>query len=300
MSALSLSPDVYGRFARFSAVADFLELVVLKRPRLTITEPDLERRLETDGIRLETPLTTTPAGSTQAASIVFDILLERARVLEGRYPFEVTKRNGLKARTHLIGTYRVLLALTTAHAYRIHRLADPKKLFEGLVERTLKRLGLRTATTGTSRPRRRSGGGFPAVLAAACAEVGLESTVDDVIISHAAQDMKVDTLAHLDLRDRRSGRWTFIGQVTIAESGEWEKKAAEPKPKLWQKLIADTHSPAPFLAIPHHVEPRHLESLHGESEAIVLDRLRIALRGAPPTSRERALVTSVDDCRVEW
>jgi hypothetical protein len=138
------------------------------------------------------------------------------------------------------------------------------------------------------------------MLAEACAEVGLRATAKTSVLSRGAQDEKVDTLAHLDLGDARHGRWTFIGQATISESDAWEAKAAEPKPKLWRKLIAETHEPAPFLAIPHHVEPKHLENLHEREEAIVLDRLRLARPNVAATAAERRIVAAVDACRVEW
>jgi len=297
MSSLALSPDIYGSYARFSAVADFLELLALKTSGRFVREPDLERRLDNDNIRLKTPLGGAHADASQAAGTVFTILEERARILGRRYPFEVTRRDGLRVRTRAIGPYRVLLALTAAHAYRV-RCADPKKLFEGLVARALKKLGLRTTTTGTSQ--RRGRGGFATVLATACADVGLEATLDKEIVSSAAQDEKVDTLAHLDLQDKRRGRWTFIGQVTIAESTEWERKASEPKPKLWRELLTDTHAPSPFLAVPHHVEPLHWESLHRHQEAIVLDRLRLTRTDITPSTLERGIVAAVDACHLEW
>jgi hypothetical protein len=297
MSILALSPDIYGSYARFSAVADFLELHALKTPRRYVRAPDLERRLDTDSIRLNTPLGPSPTDPGQAAGIVFSILEERARILSAGYPFTVSLRDGLRARSSSVGVYRVLLALTAAHAYSI-RTTDPKKLFEYLVARALATLGLRTATTGTSR--RRRAGGFEAVLGAACSAVGLVASPHTGVISSAAQDEKVDTLAHLDLGDQRRGRWTFIGQATIAESAEWEKKASEPKPKLWRSLITDTHEPAPFLAVPHHVEPRHFENLHERAHAIVLDRLRLALTRITPTPQERRVVAAVAACQTEW
>jgi len=297
MTALAFSPEIYGSFARFSAVADFLELLALKTPRRYLQTPFLERQLDKENVRLHSPLVPAPTDAAQAAGIVFDILEERARILGRRYPFVVTRRDGLRARTLAIGSYRVLLALTAAHAYKVH-CADPKKLFEGLVARALAKLGLRTATTGTSR--HRGHGGFAAVLTRACGEVGLEATPDAAVMSSAAQDEKVDTLAHLDLQDGRIGRWTFIGQVTVAESTEWERKAAEPKPKLWRSLITDTHAPSPFLAVPHHVEPAHFKSLHQRAEAIVLDRLRLARTDVRPSAQERAIVAAVNACRIEW
>ena len=297
MSALALSPDVYGSFARFSAVADFLELRALRSPQVIVREPDLERRIETDGIRLSSPLGPSASDSAQAAGIVFEVFEERARILGMRYPFHVSRRNGLRRSTKVIGGYRVLLAMTAAHAYRV-KCGDPKKLFEGLVTRALEQLGLRSATTGTSRKQKKRG--FTGMLEAACNDVGLEASPDGSILSEAAQDEKVDTLAHLDLGDGRSGRWTFIGQATIAESGEWERKASEPKPKLWRALIGDTHDPSPFLAVPYHVEANHLDSLHARLPAVVLDRLRLAATGLTPSKEERALVAAVDACRVEW
>lgn len=297
MNILPLTPDIYGSYARFSAVADFLELHALRTPRRYIRVPDLERRLDTDSIRLNTPLVPTPTDAGQAAGIVFSILEERVRILGAEYPFTVTRRDGLRARYKSVGVYRVLLALTAAHAYRIRTL-DPKQLFESLVARALTTLGLRAATTGTSR--RRRVGSFSTMLGTACSAIGLVASPDAAVISSAAQDEKVDTLAHLDLGDQRCGRWTFIGQATVAESTEWERKAAEPKPKLWRNLITDTHDPAPFLAVPHHVEPRHLENLHERAHAIVLDRLRLALMKVAPTAQERRVVAAVAACPTEW
>ena len=296
---LETQDRIVATFARFSAVADYLELYALSRSGLVVREPDLERRFENDGVRISSPLDQTIPDATRAASIVFDVLLERARILGDLYPFIVSRQEGLSARRpRRIRTYRVLLALTTAHAFHVSKKPDPKKLFEGLVERTLRRLGLRTTTTGTSRKRGR--GGFQAVLQTACTDVGLKASVDGVILSRAAKDENVDTLAHLDFQDQRRGRWTFIGQATVGESSNWEAKAKEPSPKVWQDLIADTHRPSVFLAVPHHVEPLHLESMHQREDAIVLDRLRLALQDVAPEATERELVSAVDACQVDW
>ena len=296
MTSIGLSADVYGSFARFSAAADFVELSALRSPRW-VRQAELERRLDKDGIKLTSPLGPDPADAAQSAGIVFDILNARSRILGDQYPFEITTRDGLRRRTTIVNSYRVLLALTIAHAYSL-KCADPKELFEGFVERALQCIGLRTTTTGTSRGR--TGTGFAGVLSAACKEVGLSATPDAAIVSSAAKDEKVDTLAHLDWMDMRPGRWTFIGQVTIAESGQWEKKASEPKPKLWRRLLDETHEPSPFLAVPHHVEDRHLENLHQREEAVILDRLRFARLRLKPTTAERGVVKVVHAQKVDW
>lgn len=181
MTALGLSADIYGGYARFTAAADFLELCALRSPRF-VRQADLERRLDKDGIRLTSPLGPEPVDAAQAAGVVFDVLHERARILGAQYPFAVDALEGLKRRTLAVGPYRVLLALTTAHAYSVET-KDPKKLFEGFVSRVLIKLGLRSTTTGTSRAR--DGSGFAGMLRAACGDVGLDASPDDAIISSA-------------------------------------------------------------------------------------------------------------------
>ena len=297
MISLSFDPNVYGTYARFSATADFLELSALRNKNRVVREPDLARALD-NGTIVVSPLGPRPADGSQAASIVFGILEERARILKSLYPFSVSRANGLTAQGGGVAGYRILLALTIAHAYAVGSV-DPRKVFEGVVSRALQTLGLRSAVMGTSRAR--GAGGFFGVVASACDDVGLGVTaIPDVIVSCAAQDEKVDALAHLDLSDARPGRWTFIGQATIAQSDEWEKKAGEPKPKLWMKLINDTHEPLPFLAIPHHIEPNHLRHLNERGDIVILDRLRLARTGLKPTKDERAIVKAVDACKVDW
>lgn len=297
MSTISLSAEVYGTYARFSAVADFLELYVLRVPSRVVQQPDLERQIEKEDIRLSSPLGPNPSDAAQAAAVVFGIFEERARILGDRYPFLVDKQKGLRAKSRRVGLYRVLLALTAAHAYGVVS-GSPAKVFESLVARALRTTGLRTAHTGTARTRDQRG--FGGMLTDACGEVGLIASPDAALLSSAAQDEKVDTLAHLDLGDGRPGRWTYIGQATVAESSSWEAKAAEPKPKLWKRLITDTHAPSPFLAVPYHVEENHLRSLHERLPSIVLDRLRLSRAGMQPSTTERAIVETVAECRVEW
>lgn len=293
---VSLDSEVYGGFARFSAVADFLELCALKSKRL-VRLPDLERRFDKEGIKLASPLGPKADDAAQSAAIVFDTLRERAYILGSLYPFKVDARQGLRASSSTIGTYRLLLALTAGHAHAIN-CGEPTKLFEQFVARVLTARGLRASTTGTSRPR--DGSGFAGVLEAACKEVGLTASPGAVVISSAAKDENVDVLAHLDWRDARAGRWTFIGQATIAASNEWEGKANEPSAKAWGRLLTDTHPPRPFLAVPHHVEKQHLTALHERDEAIVLDRLRLVHAKVKLTQAERDVVEAVAQEQVEW
>lgn len=293
---VSLDSEVYGGFARFSAVADFLELCALKSKRL-VRQPDLERWFEKEGIRLASPLGPNAEDAAQSAAIVFDTLRERAQILGGLYPFEVSAKHGLLARKKAVGSYRLLLALTAGHAHSIS-CGEPTQLFEGFVARVLVARGLRAAITGTSR--RRDGTGFAGMLDAACKSVGLTATPDAVVISASAKDENVDVLAHLDWNDPRPGRWTFIGQATIARSHEWEGKAAEPSPKAWGRLVTDTLQPRAFLAVPHHVERQHLTALHERDEAIMLDRLRLVQTTVKLTTEDRALVAAVAEEQVEW
>jgi hypothetical protein len=297
MKALSFAPEIYGRYARFSAVADFMELCALSKNNQYVRVSDLERALDKEGIKLSSPLGPRAQDAQQSASIVFGLLQERSRILCDLYPFKADRQEGLIAHDESVGIYRLMLALSTAHAYSVDN-CDARRMFEQVVPRSIQMLGLRSTTTGTSR--RRSGGGFSAMLESACSDVGLEASVDGLTISEGAKDEKVDTLAHLDFGDGRCGKWTFIGQSTVAESGEWEEKASEPKTKLWRPLISETHEPSSFLAVPHHVELSHLRNLHERCDAVVLDRLRLSRAGITLTQEEHDVVNAVAAYPVEW
>lgn len=305
MVTIQLRRDAYGQHARHSAIADYLELLALSGR--TVYEADLARRFEQDGLRLDpSPDDSQRPGEDEVdrhadqAARVFSVLEQRAKALRDLYPFAFDQGLRGLARASgpaVCGLYVPLLATTVAQSHGItdqHKLA---RLFELLVGRCLRSIGLRTATIGTSQTRK---GSFKVRLQAACREVGIGRVSGNALVSKYAGDEKVDTLAHVDLRDERTGRWYFIGQSTIAKSDEWDQKFGEPKTSTWRQLVDEQVSPAKFLAVPHHVERWHWAKLTQDHSALILDRLRLTLSKESPTKEEQRIVRTVTNCEVEW
>ena len=286
-----LEPDIYGRHARASLLADYVELLALKRKGHEVKRPivadflaDNDWNLElidlpADG-RSDDGLATTLAGrrddAGSAASIVFDQLMERHDVLMGRYPFEVSER-GVSLRSDFdyeLNSYVATLALTIAHAFDVLPLKQVAPLFERMVTAALRRRGLRSVCLAEIR---RSGQSFEDALTHACAEVGLEAAPRAAPTLTHAHDEGVDVLCHLgwDGGRLRAGTWGFIGQATVGRSDTWPRKIKEPSPSSWARRIGTRVRPLPFLAVPHHVEQRTMVKLTDDADAVVLDRLRL-------------------------
>lgn len=297
---LKLERDAYGAYARHSAIADYVELVVLKRGELR--EVDLARSLEKDGIDLGPSVFERPVPGEddsdeyrRTARRVFALFEERSRVLGRRYPLRLSNGGLQRGRKQRDGLYLTLLAMTVAHAHKIPVPQDTEKMFERLVARCIRRNKARAATMGTSK-----GGAFGARLDAACAEVGLLAVPDGAIVSRAAQDENVDTLVHFDLGDNRSGRWTAIGQATIGSSETWARKIMEPSPHTWKRLIGEWLAPAVFLAVPHHVERIYWDKMLQDHRRLLMDRLRLAVSGVAPSREELQIASAVKACKIEW
>lgn len=303
MTTLKLRRDAYGPYARHSAIADFLEVAALRGRH--VHEVDVARSLEQDNIYVLPSAFDRPVPGEDdfdryrhSARRIFDLLSERERTLRGLYPLIIADHTLRSRRGRHQGIYKALLAMSVLHAYDIDPAPhDPRTSFERVVARCLRRNGFRAATTGTAGS---AGLGFSERLTRACSEVGLVANAAGAIISKYAKDENVDTLAHFDFHDDRPGRWTAIGQCTVASSDQWDKKICEPSPSTWRSLIAEAIHPTAFLAVPHHVERAYWNKLLEDRERLIFDRLRLTASGERPLPEERGLVAAVLACEVEW
>jgi hypothetical protein len=300
--------ESYGSYARASAVADFVELAAWHG--FKTTEAWLKDRLSDSATLLRyeiwdrkeaaspsAPGDTRDADARRGARRVFALLEARSRALGDRYPFKLEPRVSYEGEQPYT-PYMALLGISTAHASDVAAGVDPKQVFETTVERALRKRGLKVSALARVR---RSGMSFEEALLAAGKELGLTPCPDEGIVSVAAHDDGVDTLVHDVWDDERTGRWTVVGQVTCAISNEWEKKAAEPKPPRWMKLLGDLCHPRRFLAVPYHVEPLHFSRIIEGTDGTVLDRIRITKHApAEITVEERDIIDAVHAAGIEY
>lgn len=304
-------PDIYGPYARASLLADYVELLALKgQPVRLATLADF---LADNGWNLELiqspesghpddelrDLSERQDQAHEDASVVFRQLYERRDVLAQRYPFTITDDAIVLDRSVDLeaSVYTAVLALTIAHAFRVNSRHQPHEMFEQIVLAVLKARGLESAGVAVHR---RAGNGFAAALQIACDEVGLRAAPDAAPRRVRAHDEGVDILCHFPWEeDLRPGAWGFIGQVTVARSDDWAAKINEPSPHRWRLFTGTRVPPSPFLAVPHHVERPTMEYLTSNSDAVVLDRLRLVGYKDGIEADERELIQAVIEEDVE-
>jgi hypothetical protein len=305
MPELEPNVDAYGSRARASALADFVELWAIAGVHPSAA--DVGDYIDDVGWtrRLHELYEPAPTGErddpeelgedeTTAARRVFDLLRERKAVLEERWPFgfdgqRLRFRNNEGTRAYLLA-----LAISIAHAYEIDVPAPPEVVFESVVARVLTSCARRAVNFSEVRARcKAEHGGFDAAITAACGTVGLRATPEARVRPVWANDENVDTIVHLDWGDGRSGAWTMVGQVTCAKSDAWEGKLQEVPVHGWGLLLGELIEPQGFLAVPHHIERRHLYYLVQGHKRLVVDRLRTALWLDGPTPDEQELIEAV-------
>jgi hypothetical protein len=306
-SRIAADADVYGTYARISALADYLEVCALKgvgvmQSRLADIIYDNKWQLRE---LMVAPDEDEPEdlGSAQdlardAADRVFSTLAERSAELGELYPFvvgaeSIAVRSGFDVQA---SPYIAILALAVAHAHLNCDDPLPHRVLEELVEDVLKNQ-LRLAVNFGRISREVAP--FELALQDAASRIGLQATPKAAWRSARAKDERVDTLCHLSWGDNRAGTWTILGQVTCAKSDEWERKLDEPKPPAWAEFLGVRPVPLVFLAVPHHVEAGHLGRLIQSERGIVLDRLRLTRFRRQPGEDERKLVQIVLDAELE-
>jgi hypothetical protein len=223
---------------------------------------------------------------------VFRLLDERSTILQGRYPFEIRgERLFERPSTPEFEPYLGLLALTLAHAYKwtdVPELAH--RAFEDTVTRVMTVRAPETVNMGLAR---RSSTNFTDALDAIGPTIRLKPNAKLGSRATKAQDAKVDVISHLWWGDERAAGWVFLGQVTVAESEDWNFKLMEPPFGSWRRYLGLLPAPIVYLAVPHHVEPKHLYDLMEGYERMVLDRLRIAAYLPEASDLEREFIAKL-------
>ncbi|TCC20093.1 hypothetical protein [Kribbella speibonae] len=293
--------DIYGKYIRVSALADYLEIAALADRR--VTEASLaDIIVDNEWVRRPTRQFIHPENVDEdpgeLSKNVFNLLRERQAVLGDTYPFEQAGK-ALRRRSGgpdpVACRYTALLALTAVHAWKIPSEADPEPTLEQVVMSVLSELGLTAVNIGATD----RGSGFKDAVVQGGQALGLQPMDDPMPRSVRAKDSGVDTLAGAVWRDGRpGGQWVFIGQVTVAKSSAWKDKLAEPEPPRWAKFLQEPLHPQAFLAVPYHVETDFLRELLVSQRGAVLDRLRLVSRKAENTEPEVTLIKSLLECPV--
>lgn len=304
--SISFQLDRYGNEARFSHLADLLELEALQSDyRHSISRFDLADFIQDSGFvtslktlwrmpenYLSHPVEESDLNLTAAmpeADRVFSLINERSLILEDGYPFVVQNdcvrlKGGSPERIHF--SYLELLDLTLSHSYTTDTFDDrnPRDKFEEVCLVAFRHLGYQVAglmsQTGATN--------FEKRLAVAATQLGTVTLASELAITRVRQqDAGVDLLAiHGFPRDKRAGRHMWIGQATCGKSDHWEKKRSEPKPKQWGLMSRNTVHPVRALLVPQHADPDHLKALAEGEDSPVFDRLRLCCQSAKEVSIE--------------
>ena len=305
MPGLEPQIDIYGTYGRACVLADWLELAAIAGQRQTVG--DLSDLIDDNGwaSRPVRHFYTDPAdyedeeleAPENLADSAFLMLHQRRRSLRDKYPFDID-RGALRFAGGNYIPYLSLLAITVAHswpAFDLRGAEGPENVLEAVVATVLQDRGLAVAQMGALD---RGGKTFVENLREGGSAIGLRPTPTPVPLAIYAKDAGVDTLAALPWHDGRRGQWVLIGQVTCGRSDSWEEKLDRPKPSIWARYLQEPAQPMAFLAVPHHVESRHLEILLKAQRGIVLDRLRLATHELGVSRAERHLIDLVLEAGV--
>ena len=276
-----------GRPVRRATVADFVADNDWNFELIQPADADQHAYDEVDGLPEQLD------AAHEAAAVVFQQIYERRDPLPGHYPFEITDDVVSLAQDVAVEAsgYVAVLALTIGHAFNVTLLHPADQMFESLVTRVLQERGLSSAGLAAHR---RNSGSFEVALRQACQEVGLKAAPNAVSRRIQAHDEGVDVLGHIGWDSNlRPGTWAFIGQATVGRSDSWDRKIMEPRPEPWKMRLGTWVLPVPFLAVPHHVERRMMEKLTTDSQAVVLDRLRLAKYKSGNDTREQEVIRAV-------
>lgn len=312
MNELAPNVDIYGTYARASALADFIELASLhgfawSKVKLADYINDLSW-----GSKIHENFLVPSSGNSsadeegeglgndneEAADRVFSLFTDRQDYLGTKYPFHLNSNNGqLEVLNKKPSPYLVLLAITIAHAFDIDVNRDPHEVFEETVSEALNAAG----HTAMNFARFRNGySTFNDALVAAGPALSLHPIPLAAPISRRAQDDGGDVLAHVSAGYSTGGigAWTLVGQATCGQSNTWDRKLGEVKAPAWRMHLGVILPPQPFLAIPHHAERDHLYRLIEANQGMVLDRLRLTMMLDAVSDDEQTILNAVLDTPV--
>jgi hypothetical protein len=302
---VALNIDVYGTYARQSALADYLEVAALVGS--SITQASLGRSIQENGWatlprRQFLTVENVDEDPEAWAESVFSVIRERAQILDQRYPFEL-QRTSIKSRLTQEeapnSPYLALLAIAVLHAWNlaVPKGPSPEDVLEDLVARALENRGLTVSRMGAHDRSTRS---FVEAVIEGGRLLGLKPMTNPLPRKARVKDAGVDTLAGVTWRDGRpGGQWIFIGQATVGQSGTWTGKLTEPEPGLWARYMQEPLDPLPFLAIPHHADGDHLSQMTIPRRGLILDRLRLCLAIDDTTPEERNLIAQLLQVIIE-
>lgn len=271
--------DQYGNLSRASFFADYIEILTLKGRRST---RKLLKDLIEDNFAGKRAILTSPGESEdedwsagEYADEAWNCLFQRLEILGNGYPFEVTE-NRLRLRPDAVlrdSPYVGLLAVSLAHSFSASTDLRVETVFEEVVADAMAAVGLSVGRVGALS--RQSPAGFGPTLQRLGAVMGIPTYPDVIMRRSSANDARVDVVGHLDWKDKRKGRWLYIGQVTCAQSDEWHRKITEPIPDEWMNFLGDIVPPVAFLAVPYHVEDQTIAYMSHIRRSVV-DRLQLA------------------------
>lgn len=279
---LEANVDAYGSQAQRTCLADFLELEAIsgRRPgeqHLADYISDAGWNVLSDERYFE-PASGLPSRTFDSADVarqVFSTIETRLQVLgEERYPFRIERgRIVYAALDDEWSPYLSLLAITIAHAFEVTLSIAPDRLLPKLVADVLNTMGVRAICFTDVR----EGRTFVDAIAAAGEALLFDATPEEGLRSVNVNDAGADVVAGVGWGDHRVGVWAFVGQSTCGQSETWRKKAQEGSPGSWAIFLNTQIRPLSFLAVPHHIEPRHFGWLVQETDGVVLDRLRLGI-----------------------
>jgi hypothetical protein len=281
--------EVYGTYARRSALADALEVQALRGASSSIAElADYIRdndwtRLLSDKFTTGGPGDEEESGSlgeevdasVSAADEISSVIEERREMLGDSYPYDFSSgRLRYRGRDDLRHSYLLFLGLAILHAYRIETDPEPWQIFEDSVAQCFSDRGFRTANLGRLR---RSRSNFKDALEEVGSACGLITNFAGVTIKTSAQEEGVDVLAHWDWLDSRPLHWVYIIQATCGKSDTWNQKMNGPSVNMWKNLLGLLVLPRAVLAVPHHVPRDMVAYLYQRDggKCLLLDRLRL-------------------------
>lgn len=279
MNKIEPQIDQYGNLSRASFFADYIEILTLMGRRST---RKLLKDLIDDSFSGKREILTNPADEETEwapgdyADEAWTCLLQRSEILGVRYPFTVTESR-LSLKPNFVpheSPYVALLAVTLAHSFNAPSNLAVETVFEEVVADAMAAVGLTVGRMGALS--RESPGGFEATMVRLGKALDMPTYPNAVVRRVAANDAKVDVVGHLDWKDKRKGRWMYIGQVTCARSDEWHGKIHEPVPDDWMQFLGEILPPAAFLAVPHHVEDETIAYMENIRRSII-DRIHLVL-----------------------